>query len=160
MDLDCPATNYLGGKFDNLAMAYHITKDNLWRKFTRCFRCNDIQLWHVLCCIEGKYESLYMHTIKLTYMPQIPVTFHSRMLLSGHLNGHKLLSQKAFYYLGTTTVVGYTLIRIAYLYHTKFCSSLNTYQWTYLACLSPPFFSASKLLQCHGRYTLVCTCLM
>ena len=36
MDLDCPATNYLGGKFDNLAMAYHITKDNLWRKFTRC----------------------------------------------------------------------------------------------------------------------------
>ena len=56
--LDSPENIYLGDKFDKLVMAYNITKDNLWRIFTRW---NDIQLWHVLCYIKIKYEALYVY---------------------------------------------------------------------------------------------------
>ena len=59
-----------------------------------------------------------MQAMNYTNMSQIPVTDHSWMLLSGHLKDHKLISQKAFYCLRTITLAGYTLIRIAYLYHT------------------------------------------
>ena len=61
---------------------------------------------------------LCMQAMNYTNMSQIPVTYDSWMLLSGHLKGHKLISQKAFYCLGTITLAVYTLIRIAYLYHT------------------------------------------
>ena len=45
---------------------------------------------------------------------------HSWIPQSSHLKGHKLISQKALYWLGTITVAGYTFIRILYLYHTYF----------------------------------------
>ena len=61
---------------------------------------------------------LCMHAMNYTNMSQIPVTDHSWILLSGHLKGHKLISQKAFYCLGKITLAGYTLMSIAYLYHT------------------------------------------
>ena len=117
MGLDSPEKTFLGDKFDNLVIAYHIPKDNIYNSGM------------FLSWIRRKYENLYAYN-KTTH---ICLKYHSWILQSGHLKGHKLISQKALYCLGTITVAGYTLIRIAYLYHTQFllehrgpvCTNIN-----------------------------------
>ena len=62
MGLDGPEKTYLGDKFDDLVMVYHIPKVNFWRIFARW---NDVQLWHVFMLYKEKNMKHYMHTMKL-----------------------------------------------------------------------------------------------
>ena len=81
--LDGPEDTYLGDKFDNLVMAYHITKDNFitllkitsgWYSSMFIYEIiNNPVLF--LCCIKGKHDALYTYNKNYTHMSQKQLLF-------------------------------------------------------------------------------------